>query len=59
MEFFIFWLFFCILVGVYAHKKGRFGTGYFFLSFMLSPLIGFLIAALVDNKRVCQRGILR
>lgn len=35
-----------VLVGVYAANKGRSGVGFFFLSVLLSPVIGFLIAAL-------------
>ena len=41
------WLFFSIIAGVIAsHKKGLSGIGFFFLSLVLSPLIG-VIAALI------------
>jgi predicted RNA-binding Zn-ribbon protein involved in translation (DUF1610 family) len=50
----IIWLALCFAVGFYAEHKGRSGVGLFFLSFLLSPLVGF-IAALVmspDEKKV-------
>src|SRR5438093_4205764 len=40
------WLALCIAAGFYAKGKGRSGAGIFFLSFLLSPLVGF-VAALV------------
>ncbi len=43
MIFFIFWILFSILVGVFASSKKRSGVGWFFLSLILSPLIAFLI----------------
>jgi hypothetical protein len=48
------WLALCFAIGFYAEHKGRSGVGFFFLSFLLSPLVGF-IAALVmspDEKKV-------
>ena len=48
MEWFLGWFILAILVGVYASRKGRSGIGYFFLSLVLSPLIGFIIALLVQ-----------
>ncbi len=46
MEIFIIWLGLSTVSGVVASNKGRSGWGFFFLSILLSPLIG-LIAALV------------
>jgi transposase-like protein len=46
--FVIIWLALCFAVGFYAEHKGRSGVGLFFLSLLLSPLVGF-IAALVMN----------
>jgi hypothetical protein len=43
---FMFWMIFAVLVGVYAGSKGRSGVGFFFLSFLVSPLVGLLIALL-------------
>jgi hypothetical protein len=51
VEIFFFWVIFAILVGVYASNKGRSGAGFFFLSLLLSPLIGFIIAALSSPQR--------
>jgi len=47
MLWFITWFILSILVGVYASSKGRSGIGYFFISLILSPLIGFIIALVV------------
>jgi hypothetical protein len=38
------WIVLAIAVGAYASSKGRSGVGFFFLSLLLSPLIGFLFA---------------
>src|SRR4030067_2343959 len=43
----IIWFALSVLAGIVASKKGRSGTGYFFLSLFLSPLIGLLAAALL------------
>lgn len=39
----IFWLFLCVLIGIFAHKRGRFGFGWGIVSLTLSPLVGWLI----------------
>lgn len=50
---FILWLFFAILVGAYASNKGLSGGFYFLLALLLSPLVGFLIAAVsARNEQV-------
>jgi phosphate/sulfate permease len=51
MPIFFFWIIFAILVGAYAGNKGRSGVGFFFLSLLISPLVGFLIAALVKANK--------
>ena len=49
MGLFIGWLILCGLCAWYASsRKGRSGVGFFFLSFFLSPLVGF-IAALIAS----------
>jgi Na+/H+-dicarboxylate symporter len=48
---FVIWLIFAVLVGVYASSKGRSGVGFFFIAALLSPLIGFIIAAIVQPIR--------
>ena len=47
MEIGIIWLFFAVLVGVYASKRGRSGIGWFFLACIISPLLAFLAALAV------------
>jgi len=47
----LFWILFAVLVGVYAANKGRSGAGFFFLSLLLSPLVGFIIAAVSKPNR--------
>ena len=56
-----FWLFTAIAVGCYADNKGRSGFGFFFLSMILSPLIGFICALIarpnnkvLDNRKLCN-----
>jgi len=46
--FILVWLVLAILVGVYAASKGRSGIGFFFIAILLSPLIGFIIALVVQ-----------
>lgn len=48
---FLSWVVFSILIAVYADKKGRSAIGFFFLSLLTSPLIGFLVALLVEPHR--------
>lgn len=44
MELFFGWILFSIVAGAIAGSKGRSGFGYFFLSLVLSPLIGIILA---------------
>lgn len=49
---FIGWFVLCGAVGKYAENKGRNGIGIFFLSFFLSPLVGFAVAlAMSPNEK--------
>ncbi len=57
--YFIVWLLLSIFCGVWASSKGRSGLGFFFLSFLLSPIVGFIGVAvarpnekLVEEKRI-------
>ena len=59
MTYVVFWLFFSIIAGVIATRKGRSGIGFFFLSILLSPLIGIISAIIatpnqnqVENDKV-------
>ena len=45
MEIVLFWVLFCIVVGVIATSKGRSGFGYFFLSMLISPVLGLILVA--------------
>lgn len=44
MEIAIIWLFFAVLVGVFASRRGRSGGGWFILACIISPLLAFLLA---------------
>ncbi len=46
MPYFIGWVALCFVAGAIASQKGRSSVGFFFLSLVLSPLIG-IIAALI------------
>ena len=48
MEIFIIWIVLCVCAGWFASSKGRSGVGIFFLSLILSPLIGFIVAAIMQ-----------
>ena len=50
---FISWIIFSVVAGVIAAHKGRSGLGFFFLSLLLSPLIG-IIAALVAKPNIAK-----
>lgn len=43
MEIAVLWLFFAVLVGMYAAKIGRSGLGWFLLAALISPLLAFLL----------------
>jgi uncharacterized membrane protein YiaA len=45
------WLLLAILIGVWAANRGRSGFGYFVLALLLSPLIGFIIVAVIGPSR--------
>jgi hypothetical protein len=52
----LFWLFLSFLVGWYATNKGRTGIGFMFLSLLLSPLVGFILAMLASpNHEVLEK----
>jgi hypothetical protein len=42
-----FWIFACVIVGVAANTRGRFGLGWFLLACIISPLLaGLLVLAM-------------
>ncbi|MFI3221758.1 MAG: hypothetical protein QX191_01855 [Methylococcaceae bacterium] len=51
MTYAVFWLFFSIIGGVIAAKKGRSGIGFFFLSILFSPLIGIISAIIATPNQ--------
>jgi hypothetical protein len=46
-----FWVMFAVVVGVFAANKGRSGVGWFLLSLLISPLLGFLFVAVLSNLK--------
>jgi len=55
MEIFVLWLAFSGLAAWIASNKGRSGVGVFFLSVLLSPLIGIIVALVMKSKRDMDR----
>lgn len=53
---FLVWFILCILVAMFANKKGRSGIVYFLLSIVISPLIGFIVVLILGdaNKIKCS-----
>jgi hypothetical protein len=51
MEFLFLWLPLCILLGFYASKaKDRSGIGWFFVAFLISPLLALLLLLILGEK---------
>ena len=57
MEFFFFWLVLSILAGAYANSKKRSGFGWFLISIVLSPLISFIILAIISTKTTAPKSL--
>lgn len=51
MTYFLLWFLFAIAVGIFASGRGRSGFGWFLLSLLLSPLLGFVFCAVSKNLR--------
>ena len=43
MELIVFWVLFCVVVAVIANSKGRSGIAWFFLSVLISPVLGLIL----------------
>ncbi len=60
MVIFLFWIGFAIAVGVLANRYGRDGAGWFFLSLLISPLLGGIILLALGprplNIRITESG---
>ena len=52
MELFVLWIAFSIMSAYVASNKGRSGFGFFMLSLIFSPLIGFIGALIAKPKNV-------
>ena len=48
---FVLWLVFCWAAGSIAEKRGRSFYGFFIVSLFISPLMGILIALLLERLR--------
>lgn len=53
------WFLFSIIVGMYAHSKGRSGIGFFLLSMITSPLVGGIVAMVVrpDTREIERQSL--
>lgn len=52
MEWFLFWLVFAVVVGVIAGSRGRSGIGWFFISVLISPLLGLILVMCLPAEAV-------
>lgn len=51
----IVWVLLSIFCGVWASSKGRSGVGFFFLSLLLSPIVGFIAVAVAKpNEKIIE-----
>jgi uncharacterized paraquat-inducible protein A len=50
MEIVVGWLFFSVLVGIFASNRGRSGIGWFLLAALFSPLLMFLLVLVLQNN---------
>lgn len=51
MEFFLFWIVFTVLVGVFANAKKRSVLGWCFISLIFSPLVAFLFLLVLPTVK--------
>ena len=50
MTWVLIWLVGAIVVGIAANVRGRIGIGYFFLSLLISPLLGLVLVLVLPDK---------
>jgi phosphate/sulfate permease len=55
----VLWVLLAIGAGAVAHAKGRSGFGYFVLSIVTSPIVGFIIAAAIPSLMYIDRDGVR
>lgn len=51
MEIAIFWFIFAVICGIFAGQRGRSGFGYFVLAILISPLLCFILIAVLGAKK--------
>lgn len=51
MEFFLFYMMFAIAAGIFASSRGRSGFGWFLISLLISPLLGFIFLLVLQNLK--------
>lgn len=51
------WLVLSVLVGIFASKRGRSGSGWFLIAAVLSPLIGFIALLILKDIASEERAI--
>lgn len=42
----------CVVVGIFANSRGRSGFGWFFLSCVITPLLGGLLVLALRNRKL-------
>jgi len=47
---FFIWIFLSIIIGIGGSEREIGGSGAFFISFLLSPLVGFIVVMLSEEK---------
>lgn len=52
----LFWVVLALVVGIFASGRGRSGVGWFLLSLLLSPLVGFVLVAVLQNLSGTQQA---
>ena len=52
MEYVFFWIVFSIVVAIVARSKGRSGIAWFFLSFLISPLLSLILVLVLKPAEV-------
>lgn len=52
MGYIFFWIAFCIVVAIVARSKGRSGIAWFFISFLISPLLSLILVLVLKPAEV-------
>lgn len=54
---FTFWVGLCVAVGIWASNRGRNGIGWFFISVVVSPVLGFIFLAVLEDLSKQAGGV--